>query len=278
VLTEVLKSKQLRYLDDYQHYSRAIQPHLDFGLRTLLIIPVLQGGEIVKLISLSSYKNIQPLSDERLAIARSFVRRLENAIERVDNVREVESTREATLRALGLALEYRDFETKGHSERVVDLSLALGDALGFDPRERQALRWGAYLHDIGKVGVPDSILLKPSSLTQEEFAAVKKHTLLGYSLCRDIPFLPAEATAVVRSHHERWDGSGYPDGLAGERIPLMARLFSLVDVYDALTNPRVYKHAWEVSRALQEIRHLSGKQFDPELTHVFLELLEKRRR
>jgi putative nucleotidyltransferase with HDIG domain len=278
VMLEVLQGKKARYIEDYQRYARAVQPYLALGMRTLLVIPVLQRAHIVKIILLSSYKQVQPLSEEQLAIARSFVRRLENAIERVDNVREVESTREATLRALGLALEYRDFETKGHSERVVALSLALADKLSFDAYERQALRWGAYLHDIGKVGVPDSILLKPSKLSDEEFATVKKHTVLGYSLCRDIPFLPAEATAVVRSHHERWDGSGYPDGLAGERIPLMARLFSLVDVYDALTNPRVYKHAWEVSRALQEIRHLSGKQFDPELTHVFLEMISQRKR
>jgi putative nucleotidyltransferase with HDIG domain len=278
VLTEVLTSKQLCYVEDYQHYGRAIQPYIDFGVRTLLVIPVLQSGQVVKIIALSSYQQVRPLGEERLAIARSFVRRLENAIERVDNVREVESTREATLRALGLALEYRDFETKGHSERVVDLSLAMADELGFENHERQALRWGAYLHDIGKVGVPDSILLKPAALTEEEFAIIKKHTVLGYSLCRDIPFLPTDAIAVVRSHHERWDGSGYPDNLPKESIPLMARLFSLVDVYDALTNPRVYKHAWDTSQALQEIRRLSGRQFDPELTQVFLEMVAKRRR
>lgn len=278
VLTEVLNNKQLCYVEDYQHYGRAIQPYIGFGVRTLLVIPVLQSGQVVKIIALSSYQQVRPLGEERLAIARSFVRRLENAIERVDNVREVESTREATLRALGLALEYRDFETKGHSERVVDLSLAMADELGFENHERQALRWGAYLHDIGKVGVPDSILLKPAALTEEEFAIIKKHTVLGYSLCRDIPFLPTDAIAVVRSHHERWDGSGYPDNLPKESIPLMARLFSLVDVYDALTNPRVYKHAWDTSQALQEIRRLSGRQFDPELTQVFLEMVAKRRR
>jgi putative nucleotidyltransferase with HDIG domain len=278
VLAEVLQSKQLHYIKDYQQYAHAIQPYVDFGVHTLLVIPVLRNGQVVKIIVLSSYKQVQPLADERLAIARSFVRRLENAIERVDNVREVESTREATLRALGLALEYRDFETKGHSERVVELSLALADELGFDQHERQALRWGAYLHDIGKVGVPDSILLKPSALTEAEFAIVKKHTILGYSLCHDIPFLPTAATAVVRSHHERWNGSGYPDGLVKEDIPLMARLFSLVDVYDALTNPRVYKHAWDTAQARQEIRRLSGSQFDPELTQVFLEMMGKRKR
>lgn len=278
VMLEVLESKKARYIEDYQRYARAIQPYLALGTRTLLVIPVLQRAQIVKIIVLSSYQQVQPLSEEQLAIARSFVRRLENAIERVDNMREVESTREATLRALGLALEYRDFETKGHSERVVELSLALADKLSFDAYERQALRWGAYLHDIGKVGVPDSILLKPGKLSEAEFTVVKKHTVLGYSLCRDIPFLPAEAIAVVRSHHERWNGGGYPDGLVGESIPLMARLFSLVDVYDALTNPRVYKHAWDTSQALQEIRRLSGVQFDPELTQVFLEMISQRKR
>ncbi|MEM6431295.1 MAG: HD-GYP domain-containing protein, partial [Deinococcota bacterium] len=171
--------------------------------------------------------------------------------------------------------EYRDLETKGHSERVVNLSLAMGHKLGFASSDMQALRWGAYLHDIGKVGVPDSILLKPSKLSQDEFEVIKKHTVLGATLCSDIPFLPTDAIAIVRSHHERWDGSGYPDGLANTDIPLMARVFSLVDVYDALGNARVYKEAWAQTHVIAELTRLKGNQFDPELTEVFLEVVSE---
>ena len=275
VIREVLEQKRLRYVETYQHYPNANPTCIDLGLRTLLDIPVMQRKQVVKIICLSSYQRVQPLSEDKLTIAQSFVRRLENAIERVDDVREVEATREATLRALGLALEYRDLETKGHSERVVNLSLAVGNRLGFSAADMQALRWGAYLHDIGKVGVPASILLKPGSLTPAEFEAIKKHTILGATLCSDIPFLPTDAIAIVRSHHERWDGSGYPDALASTDIPLMARLFSLVDVYDALTNVRIYKDAWPHAQVIEELTRLKGKQFDPKLTDVFLEVVSK---
>jgi putative nucleotidyltransferase with HDIG domain len=275
VVSEVLEQQRLRYVESYQHYPNASPSYLKMGLRTLLVIPVMQQGRVVKIICLSSYQRVQPLSDDKLTIAQSFVRRLENAIERVDDMHEVEATREATLRALGLALEYRDLETKGHSERVVNLSLAMGHKLKFVSSSMQSLRWGAYLHDIGKVGVPDNILLKPGKLSQDEFEVIKRHAVLGATLCSDIPFLPADAIAIVRSHHERWDGSGYPDGLASTDIPLMARLFSLVDVYDALTNVRIYKDAWPHTQVVQELQRLKGKQFDPELTDAFLEVVNE---
>ena len=121
--------------------------------------------------------------------------------------------------------------------------------------------------------MPDAILLKPAKLTAEEFAVIRRHTLYGVEMVRDIAFLPAETVAVVRSHHERWDGGGYPDGLAGEDIPLLARMFSLVDVYDALTSERPYKRAWTHADAVTELHKQAGSQFDPHLVPLFLAAL-----
>lgn len=176
---------------------------------------------------------------------------------------------EAVLRALGLALEYRDFETKGHTDRVVALGDAFGHTLGLSDEQLGALRWGAYLHDLGKVAIPDQILLKPGPLTDSERAIIQRHTLIGEEMCRDIPFLPADTRALVRSHHERWDGTGYPDQLTGTHVPLLARVFALVDVYDALTSERPYKRAWSHDAAWDEIRSQADRQFDPDLIEPF---------
>lgn len=212
-----------------------------------------------------------PLDATALSIAELFARRIANALERVQYIDEVTATREATFRALGRALEYRDFETHGHTDRVTALTAHFAGWLGAGPDEIMGLIWGAYLHDLGKLSVPDGVLLKPGPLTAAEFDTVRQHAATGAEMVRDVPFLPEATHAIVRHHHEHWDGSGYPDGLAGKQIPLPARLFALVDVYDALTSERVYRRAWPHERALEEIRCLAGKQFDPALVEAFID-------
>jgi len=185
-------------------------------------------------------------------------------------VREIHATFEGTILALGQALELRDFETKGHTERVVAWTDRLTTKLRLDEPERRAVRWGAYLHDIGKLAIPDSILLKPGHLDESEWATMRAHAVHGVRMLRDVPALPDETRDVVCSHHERWDGAGYPDGLTNEEIPRHARLFSLVDVWDALTHERTYKEAWSRADARAEIERGAGSQFDPELATLFL--------
>ena len=240
---------------------------------SVLTLPIETQGAGSFLFILASKDERRQIDETGVSIAALFAQRIANAFERVAHLEEVKATREATFRSLGLALEHRDYETKGHTDRVVELAVRFGQALGFDTDRLQALQWGAYLHDLGKLSVPDQVLLKPGRLTSEEFELIKRHPITGTRMCRNIPFLPPATLHIVRNHHEKWDGSGYPDRLAGDAIPLEARLFALVDVYDALRSDRPYRPAWSEQETLAHLRSEAGTHFDPELVGVFLEMM-----
>jgi HD-GYP domain-containing protein (c-di-GMP phosphodiesterase class II) len=178
----------------------------------------------------------------------------------------------ATRLAFSGMLRARDDETDGHSERVTALALALGRALGLGPEALAAVEIGAQLHDIGKVGVADAILFKPGKLTPEEWEEMRRHPVIGAELVAQIPFLDA-ALPVVRHHHERWDGTGYPDRLQGEEIPLPARIFAVADVYDALVSDRPYRRGMTPAEAITIIERDAGTHFDRAVVEVFLELI-----
>ena len=181
---------------------------------------------------------------------------------------EIENSYRMTLKALVQALEARDSETHGHSERVVTFSLRLGHELGLDKDALRNLELGALLHDIGKIGVPDAILRKPAALTPEEWDKMKLHPQHGQKILRNIPFLEG-ATQLVAQHHEKWDGSGYPYGLRGEDIDIGARIFSVVDAFDAMVSDRVYRRGRLYEDALQELERFAGTQFDPMVVAAF---------
>ena len=170
----------------------------------------------------------------------------------------------ATLRALIAALEMRDTDTHGHSERVVSFSLRLGREMGLDEERMRSLEFGALLHDIGKIGVPDMILRKPARLTEEEWIRMREHPMLGAQILRGIEFLKG-AARVVAEHHERWDGTGYPLALCGAEIDLNARIFAVADAFDAITSDRVYRRGKPCAEALAELRKCAGRQFDPQV-------------
>ncbi len=176
-----------------------------------------------------------------------------------------------TLEALTSAIDAKDPYTCGHSQRVSELSLALARRIGLDPAQLETIRISGLVHDIGKIGVPERVLLKASRLTDEEFALIKLHPEIGHRILRDIPLL-SEALPGVMHHHERWDGRGYPAGLAGEDIPLIARIIGVADAFDAMSSSRTYRAAMPRSTVLTEIRDNAGKQFDPDLASAFLEL------
>src|SRR5574340_28049 len=179
---------------------------------------------------------------------------------------------EAVILALAQAVEMRDHLTAGHCHRLALYSVALGRALGLSQEQLGALYRGGYLHDLGKVSLPDSILFKPESLNEEEWESMRQHPEAGEAICRLLPSL-APVLPIVRSHHERWDGSGYPDGLRGRRIPLLARILQLADIYDALTSQRPYKPAYSSGEALDIMQEETGRGWrDPELMELFLKL------
>lgn len=189
---------------------------------------------------------------------------------------EAEAARESALRALGLAMEARDRETAGHTDRVTALAVATGRALGLSGQDLKALRWGAYLHDAGKLAVPDAVLLKPGKLDEAEWTLMREHPRLGHHFASALGFLPPDALAVVLHHHERWDGTGYPHGLPGAAIPRAARVFAACDVYDALVSERPYKEAWSREAALAELRAQGGRHLDPAVVAAFERALASR--
>jgi HD-GYP domain-containing protein (c-di-GMP phosphodiesterase class II) len=180
----------------------------------------------------------------------------------------LENNYRMTLKALAAALETRDAETHGHSERVVSFSLRLGSELGLGREEMRSLEFGALLHDIGKIGVPDAILRKPGPLTEEEWRHMQRHPLLGQRILRGIKFLEG-AAQVVAEHHEKWNGSGYPRGLRGTQIDIKARIFAVADTFDAVVSHRVYRNGKSYDVALAELKANAGEQFDPEVVAAF---------
>jgi len=179
-----------------------------------------------------------------------------------------------TIEGFAQALLLKDKETRGHAERATSLTEKLARKLGFDENELVNIRRGALLHDIGKIGVPDSILFKPDQLTDEEWVIMKQHPAYAYELLSPIPFLQP-ALDIPYCHHEHWDGNGYPRGLSGEQIPYSARLFTLVDVWDALCSDRCYRLAWKRDRIVAYMISQSGKIFDPQILGQFLELIDR---
>ncbi len=182
---------------------------------------------------------------------------------------------EETLEGWAKALALKEEETEEHSRRVTTLTVELAKEMGIKGEELVFVRYGALLHDIGKIGIPDAILLKRGPLNEEEWAIMKMHTVFGYKMLNRINYLRG-AIDIPRYHHEKWDGSGYPEGLKGPEIPLPAKIFAVVNVWDALTSDRPYRKAWSKKEAMDYIRKKSGVEFDPEVVEIFICYLKQK--
>ena len=237
----------------------------------LSVSPVQVGGQTTGVLALLHAAPPPPATLPLLSVLAGQVGK---ASEQQRVLRDLAQVREQTFRVLGRVLEYRSFETKGHTDRVTALALRLGQALDLPSTQLAHLRWGAYLHDLGKIAIADDVLHKQGALTAPERRWMRRHVTIGETLLREQGLVPTEVLQIVRHHHERWDGTGYPDGLSGRDIPLLARLFAVVDVFDALSSERPYKAPWSRADTVRELRRVSGTHLDPDLVETFLIMLE----
>lgn len=251
-------------------FCRRVKANRRTRLIPILIITSVQGidNEVAGLESGADEFLIKPLQP---AVVRTRIRTMLRNKRAIDSLEEAETI----LFALAQTVEQRDKETGNHCQRLATLSVALGTALGLPNDDLQALYRGGFLHDIGKIAVPDAILFKRGMLNEEEWTVMRSHTWKGEDICRPMRSL-APVLPVIRNHHEKWDGSGYPDGLAGEQIPLLARILQLADIYDALTSRRSYKSAYTAEEAVAILEKEADMGWrDPELISVFCEMVRQ---
>lgn len=271
---------QTLWIEDLQNATPVSQPVTRFGdegFRSYLALPLKVHHKLIGVLEIAWKQpsaipgNMEFL--ERVADQIAFT------IERTNLVQDLRQSNAdlmaryiAMIEGLSRALELRDLETEGHTQRVSRLTMKLIQHTQIPQEHWDAIQQGALLHDIGKIGIPDAILLKPGSLTAQERKVMQQHVHYGYNILA--PIVNSRHTLdIALYHHERWDGTGYPHGLAAEQIPLVARLFSIVDVFDALTSDRPYRMAWDGIQALEYIKNQSGAQFDPHLVQLFLEIV-----
>lgn len=250
------------------------------GFRQIFAVPLVSKSRVVGVLEVCRRKT-PPAAKEWLELLNTLAGQAAIAIENARLFEDLQRTNaelmvayDATLEGWALALGLRDSNTEDHTRRVVEATVELGKAMGLSEADLIQLRRGAILHDIGKLGIPDTILLKPSFLTEEEREIMRRHPLYAREWLSRIPYL-RQAMDIPTYHHEHWDGSGYPYGLRGEQIPLGARIFSVVDVWDALSTDRPYRKAWPREKVLHYIRTQAGLQFDPQVVKVFLQSIER---
>jgi response regulator RpfG family c-di-GMP phosphodiesterase len=228
----------------------------------------------IKPIKVEEFRHVLTTSLRTYELQRehdTYHRRLEQTVRR--QTRQLRHHFLATINSLVMVLEARDPYTSGHSRRVRQYALLLGQAAGLERRARQALGLAAKLHDLGKIGVPEAVLNKPAFLTQEEFEIVREHPIISERILAPV-IRNREVLAAIRGHHERLDGLGYPDGLTGEQVPLLARLLAIADCFDALTSARSYRRPLPVPQAFEVLRERAGTQFDAEFVRIFIEMIE----
>jgi len=242
-------------------------------------IPLFAKGEIKGVLEIFNRTSLSP-DDEWLEFMEMLAGQAAIAIDNATLFNNLQTSNlelivsyDNTLEGWAHTLELRDHETAGHSTRVTEMTLKLANLLGVNKADIPHIRRGAMMHDIGKMGVPDSILLKPGPLTEDEWEVMKLHPATAYELLSPIPFL-RPALEIPYSHHEKWDGSGYPQGLKGEMIPMSARIFAVVDVCDALSSDRPYRDAWPKEKVYQHLKEQAGEHFDPAVVEAFFTLIQ----
>ena len=270
LIGEVIASGKMRFEADYTDNPKA-RDEEPRGIKSIVLAPVLDDDQVVAVVGLVSFRHWRPITEMGRTLVQAVANRLTEPFKEGRALSKERNTLRNSLLVIGRSLEVRNLETAGHTERVVNYATKLGMALNVTGRELFALIQGAYLHDIGKMGVPDRVLLKEGKLDDEEWVIMKTHATIGFEAVKGIPAIEQGARDVIRHHHERLDGKGYPDGLEGRKIPLGARIFAVCDVFDALTSERPYKKAWTEEEAIKELKRGIGTQFDKGVVDVFVD-------
>ncbi|NPA40379.1 MAG: HD domain-containing protein [Thermodesulfobacteria bacterium] len=244
-----------------------------FVTRNMVCVPVLIKDKLVGVIQAINKKNGE-FTEEDLELLTALSHQIAVAIENARLYNELKETFFNVVFALADTIEKRDPYTGGHTKRVMTYSMAIGEEMGLDKKQLELLQLSAILHDIGKIGIKDEILLKRTKLTKEEYEIIKKHPVYGEEILKHIKQMK-DVIPGVKYHHERPDGKGYPDGLKGDEIPLIAKIIAVADTFDAMTTDRPYRKGLPLEEAINELKRCSGTQFDPEVVKAFLRVLEK---
>jgi HD-GYP domain-containing protein (c-di-GMP phosphodiesterase class II) len=262
--------------DEFIHFP----PSAGEGFVTYYGVPFIAKGQVKGVLEVFYRTPFCP-DGESLAFLETLAGQVAIAIDNLSLLTDLQHSNlqlalayDATIEGLSRALDLRDKETEGHTQRVAELTAQLARTMGMNDAELVHVRRGSLLHDMGKMGIPDSILLKTDQLTDEEWSIMHCHPQYAFDMFSPIEYL-RPALDIPYCHHEKWDGTGYPRGLKGNEIPLPARLFAIVDVWDALTRERPYRQAWSKEKALAHIRKQAGKHFDPHVVEIFLNILHE---
>jgi HD-GYP domain-containing protein (c-di-GMP phosphodiesterase class II) len=250
-----------------------LAPFKKAKLRSIAFASMIYEHQLIGSLSAITIDEQRAFTRDELLLLQGLADQAALALVNTQLYGELSQAYDSTIEGWSHALDLRDKETEGHSQRVTMMTLQLAQAMGFSSSDLIHIRRGALLHDIGKMGVPDGILLKPSALTESEWQIMCQHPQFAYNMLAPIEYL-RPALDIPYCHHEKWDGTGYPRGLAGQEIPMAARIFAITDVYDALTSDRPYRKAWSRQRAIEHICSLSGTHFDPQVVEVFSQAME----
>lgn len=269
----ILNTAHIQELNAAPAVQRGLLGNLE-QIQSLLIMPVIMMNECLGVVVLGERRHWErsPFTPEKSGLAMALIQHAGIAIKNAHHYQVLQKEHLETIMGLAEALETRDAYTRGHGDRAVEYAQAIAHELGLTPEQTDRLRYAAILHDIGKIGIPDDILNKPGKLTPEEYGLMKTHPEKGANILSKIRFLERIAP-LIRNHHERWDGTGYPDGLQGRDIPIESRIVSVLDSYDAMTSDRIYRKAPGRDYAISELRRCAGAQYDADVVAAFLKIL-----
>jgi putative nucleotidyltransferase with HDIG domain len=276
----VAQSRSPLIIDDYQNWEHRSRLYDAIPYTAMMGVPLLYGGNLLGVLDVSDVApSRRTFNEADVRLLSLFAGQAASAIANAQlfedlkksNI-EILSSYDTTIEGWSRAMDLRDHETEGHTLRVTELTLKLARQMDLNEPELTHIRRGSLLHDIGKMGIPDAILLKEGSLSEEEWVIMRKHPQFAYEMLSSINYLH-DALDIPSNHHEKWDGTGYPRGLKKEEIPLAARIFAVVDVWDAIRSDRPYRKGWDTEKAINYIKSQSGTHFDPEIVEAFLSIL-----